>query len=338
MVSRTQQLRPEIDRIQPVRDAPNWTENLLFTMHDSAAGLAAWAHWSRVPARPTIWEGILALYLPDGELLLHRSFGSGSGPGAGAGPRPDAASSGPLTYRCIAPMRQWAVHFDGMARRTSTAEVTAGPLADGPWEPVRFEAHFEGISAAWSARGLDDQEWADQHLEQPGRITGTTLIRGRRISFDTAGFRDHSYGPRDYSAILGDAWLSGVFPSGRTVLAVVVWGHAEGAPPYVVGLVDDSGRHPVTDLRLPRLGGLDGAPAEFTAQVVTPAATSRIEVALTHLTTYTMDEPVGMTLGVRPVPDALIAAEGPARLRWDGEETDGWIERILRRNQLAPGG
>ncbi|HEX4246240.1 MAG TPA: hypothetical protein VH008_00120, partial [Pseudonocardia sp.] len=210
------------------------------------------------------------------------------------------------------------------------------PLADGPWEPVRFAADFEGMAPTWSARGLDDQEWADGHLEQPGRITGNAVLGGRELTFDTHGFRDHSYGPRDYAKILGDAWLSGVFPSGRSLLAIVVWTRGERVPPYVVGFVDDAeGRHPVTELRLPRLAGVDGSPARFTAEVVTRAGTAVIEVTMTHRTNYTMDNPVGMTLGTRSGADDLIAAEGPARLRWDGEETDGWIERFLRRDALT---
>jgi hypothetical protein len=337
-------LDPARDAIQRIREQPNWTENLLFVMYAApgADGLAAWAHWSRVPARPRLWEGILALYLPGGELLLHRSFGP-AGPGddepghGGAAGIPDGgtAGTGSLSFRSVVPLRRWSVRLDGMMRRTSTAEVSAGPLADGPWEPVRFAADFEGIAPTWSARGLDDQEWADGHLEQPGRITGSAVLGGRELTFETHGFRDHSYGPRDYAKILGDAWLSGVFPSGRSLLAIVVWTRVDGVPPYVVGFVDDaSGRHPVTELRLPRLAGVDGSPAEFTAEVVTPAGTAVIEVAMTHRTNFTMDNPVGMTLGTRSGADDLIAAEGPARLRWDSEETDGWIERFLRRDAL----
>jgi len=352
----TDHLVPAHDAIQRIRGLPNWSENLLFVMYNSGAGIAAWAHWSRVPARPQLWEAVLALYLPGGELLLHRSFGpgparspSGSDASDGSGVSdgsdgsdasdaadPGAASSGPLSFRCVEPLRRWSVRLDGMMRRTRTAEVTTGPLADGPWEPVRFEADFEGLAPTWSARGLDDQEWADGHLEQPGRITGTATVGGRDVVFDTHGFRDHSYGPRDYAKILGDAWLSGVFPSGRALLAIVVWTRTAGVPPYVVGFVDDSlGRHPVTGLRLPRLAGVDGSPTEFTAEVVTAAGTAVVEVAMTHRTNYTLDNPVGMTLGTRGGADELIAAEGPARLRWDGEEADGWIERFLRRDQLA---
>jgi hypothetical protein len=42
-----------------------------------------------------------------------------------------------------------------------------------------------------------------------------------------------------------------------------------------------------------------------------------------------------MTLGTRTGADDLIAVEGPARLRWDGEESDGRIERFWRRNELT---
>lgn len=324
----TAHLIPQHDAIQQVQVSPNWSENLLFTVNDGKTGVSVWAHWSRIPAEPELWEAVLAIYLPSGELLVHRSFGSSH--------HQDAASSGPLTFRCVQPLQRWEVAFDGMVRRTTSDELAAGPLADGPWEPARFEAEFEGVSPTWSAGGMDSQEWADGHLEQPGRIRGSVTLGERRFPIDAAGFRDHSYGPRDYSRIIGDTWLTGVFPSGRSVLALLVWTDSPEVPALTVGFVDDNhGRHAVTGLVLPRLADRGGSPHSFVAEVTTETTTARITVEQTHCATYTFDSPVGMTLGARHGSGDIVATEGPARLTWDGEVADGWIEKTLRPSEFG---
>lgn len=86
---------------------------------------------------------------------------------------------GGLTYRVIEPLKTFHVGFwNGETELDLTWEA---------WHPV---AHVELPKKTASA-----------HYEQGGRVTGTVTLRGEKISFQGTGFRDHSWGMRDMSAI-----------------------------------------------------------------------------------------------------------------------------------------
>lgn len=323
------QVAAEADLVQPVAATPGWTENLLFQVHDGAAGVAVWAHWGRIPEAPAIWEGVVAVYLPGRRLLVSRSFGRAS--------RIDEASSGPLSFRCVEPGKRWQVHFDGMARPATAEQTAAGPLTDGETERLELDLAFTGIHPLWSATGdLGGQTWAHAHLEQAGQVSGSIVHSGHRIPVQAFGFRDHSHGPRDSAALTGDTWCSGVFPSGRAFLAFEVW-QATGAS-LAKGFVWDGSR-PVDaqPIALPRLTDPHGAPRAFTLELATPVRPERIHVDQRACMTWTLDRPVGMTAGARlDARDDILLTEGPARLLWDGERADGWIEKSSRPSLFTP--
>jgi hypothetical protein len=240
---------------------------------------------------------------------------------------------------CVEPNRAWHVRFDGMARRTSTAETAAGPLPDGAVERLVVDLEFEGLHPTWSAHGaMTDQGWATAHLEQAGRITGTVACRQARHRIEGFGFRDHSYGPRDYSGLLGDTWCTGVFPDGRAVLVLHVW-QLDG-PAFAKGFVwDGDSLHPAGDSRVPRLAGRNAEPHRFELEVTTALGSERIAVEQTHCMTWTMQEPSALAAGAPPAgTDLILCTEGPARLTWDGQTADGWIEKTLRPSRFAAGG
>lgn len=314
---------PGHDRIQAVpADRPGWAENLVFQVHDAASGLAVWCHWGRMPEAPEIWEGLFALYLDGGELLVSRAFARS--------PSPDTASGGALSFRCVEPGRLWAMRFDGMARSTSTAELARGPLVDGAVEPVSVELTFTGLHPLWSAHGaMDGQTWAQAHLEQAGRISGRVDVRGRCVEIDAFGFRDHSYGPRDYSGLLGDTWCTAVFPSGRAFLTLDVW-QIEG-PSLRKGFIWDGTT--VTEavaIDPVRLSGGDGSPHAFDLQIDAGQRVERVHVVQRHCMMATMGQPSALIPGASVGDPRIYATEGPATITWDGEVAAGWIEKTIR--------
>jgi hypothetical protein len=312
----------EHDRIQAVKDTPMWAENLVFEVHDAASGLAIWCHWGRIPGHPEIWEGVIAVYLDHGELLVSRSFGRS--------PSDQTASSGPLWFRCIEPGRLWSLGFDGMARATTSAEASRGPLRDGPVERLEVELTFTALAPLWSAhRAMDEQAWANAHLEQAGRIVGALELRGRRIEIDAFGMRDHSYGPRDYSRLLGDTWCAAVFPSGRALLAIDVW-QLDG-PALSKGFVWNGVElHEARAIEPARLESADGAPHRFEFSLATPAGVERIAVEQRHCMMWTMDEPSALIPGASAGDQRIYATEGPAMITWGDERAGGWMEKTLR--------
>jgi hypothetical protein len=322
-----QDVLAEHDQIQSIPDTPGWAENCVFAVHDAAAGHSVWAHWGRMPGSPEIWEGVIAVYRPGDDLLVSRSYGRSAAA--------DTASSGPLSFRCGEANRRWELRFDGMARSATSAETFAGPLREGPVQRLGVELTFSGLHPTWSAHGaMDRQSWASAHLEQAGRVTGTLQIAGESISIDAYGFRDHSYGPRDYSHLLGDTWCTAVFPSGRAFLALHVW-QLDG-PALVKGFVwDGSALHEASDSRVPRLRTADGQPHEFALELTTPLGTEAIHVVQQHCMAWTMAEPSALLPGATIEAPTIYCTEGPALIIWADETAAGWIEKTLRPSHFG---
>jgi hypothetical protein len=102
-------------------------------------------------------------------------------------------------------------------------EFAAGPLTVRHTEPlvgvevaytgerIELDCRFAGFHDAWDfERNLDGcaPVAATNRFEQSGEIEGTLRVDGREIPFATTGHRDHSWGVRDYPAILHWKWIS----------------------------------------------------------------------------------------------------------------------------------
>src|SRR5450631_214271 len=88
---------------------PNWTEYCYFYGGDALTDFGVSIHIGRDCDDPTIFRGSMAIFLPDGEMLVAMYRGrdvSKYGPGAG-----------PLRVRCVEPMRVWMAEFDGLVHR-----------------------------------------------------------------------------------------------------------------------------------------------------------------------------------------------------------------------------
>lgn len=311
----------DIDAIQEIRELPGWSENLVVQVWDARAGISIWAHWGRIPGHPTIWEGIITCYLPGGEILTGRSFGSSA--------LPDAASSGLATAYCVEPSRRWRVEFAGMVRRTTSHDVARGPLGDGDVEFLEVELDFVGLHPVWSAgEHMSDADWASCHLEQGGRFTGTVRHRNGEAVIDAVGFRDHSHGPRDFSMLLADTWVTAVFPSGTVMSGLGVW-PLTGDPVQMGFVWDGATMHEVRGVDVPQLADPSGLPRDSQVCLMTASATQVCQVSMTHCMTYSFQEPAGMILGATD-DGKVIVTEGPAEVRWRDESTTGWFEKNYR--------
>ena len=319
---------PADDLLHAPPGVPGWSENLQLVANDG--DIAFYMHFSRMVEDPGIWEGILVTYLPGGALRASRAFARDPGTGA--------ASSGQLTFEPVEPLRRWRLRFDGMARVLHREESAAGPLAEGPVEPLAVALEVECSTPPWgvgsehgggaTADALHGQGWARVHFEQAVRVVGELRRGGSGTPFDGVGMRDHSFGPRDYGGIRREAWANAVFPSGRAFCAL--WVEMQGAPPFLHGFVWTGDElHAMSSLDVPPLASALGDPAEYIVRFTSAAGDAEAEGRMWHSMALTLERPSRMPLGAFPT--GAVMVEGPASYRWDGEQGDGWIERIYFR-------
>jgi hypothetical protein len=313
---------PALDRIQaPARDIANWSENINLAVHSGRDEVGVYTHLSRMVGGPDLWEGVIAVYLPDRELLVSRSFGRGTSP--------DEASSGNLTWAVHEPFERWFMRFDGMARRIERADAAVAYVADEPTEVLGVDLHVEAAGPVWSlehALGVrNEHSFGSLHLQQAVRVHGEIRARGGTLALDHVAIRDHSAGARDYAHLLGDHWATCPLPDGRILSALYLW-QTEGAQSISTGfLVDGDALHPISDVTIERLASVAGDPLQLGMDFDGPGGRTHLDISLQHSMVFTLTEPIGMPLGTDG--SGLITVQGPARYRLNGKETFGWLER-----------
>jgi hypothetical protein len=118
-------------------------------------------------------------------------------------------------------------------------------------DDVRFDATFTGLHEAFPySRNADGcpSAIADDRFEQSCRVTGSLVLPGHTITFDTTGHRDHSWGTRDWDAIQDWKWISGQSDDG-TVFNVMA-AHVRGETTHHGYVVRRGHLVPVTGTRV----------------------------------------------------------------------------------------
>lgn len=195
--------------VKNLPDDPAFRENYCFWGYDRERAVGFWVHMGRWPLDNRIWREQVLVYLPDGDYLVHRAWGlreSDRGP-----------ASALLDLVCVAPGKQWQLRYRGPARRTTTAEVHAGGLMEGPQALLDMSITFSSTLPMWDlSKDIGNQDWASSHMEQNGRVTGSFEYAGESVKMDGFGWRDHSRGPRNMSAHYRHVFINGNLPENRT--------------------------------------------------------------------------------------------------------------------------
>jgi hypothetical protein len=337
----------------------NWTEYCYFLGYCGQSRTGATIHIGRHSIDTRIWRGTLGIYLPDGDLLVAKYFGrDGSDRGPGAGP---------LQVRCIEPMRLWSVEFDGLAERVTRPAIMNAVHKDSPAELARFYLLFEAAAPLWDLGrsnmaqqmilitdekvSIGQKESHLHHWEQICWVRGEVSVGGKTYPVNGTGVRDHSHGPRDYTAILGNHWLNVVFPSGKAMMLqatrvgdnFIRGGYIfrnDGSPLEVVKLLehpfvgDKDTAHksiaadPLTDPRCKSLGWV----------IQTKRGKEEITGELLHAmgTTYLKPNYELVGTDIARVNGGSQLSESPCVYKWDGETGLGMAERITLMEHLRP--
>ena len=179
------------DSPHPSGDDPLWQESALFCWRDAASGIAGFWRLGHEPNVSAL-NSCFGLFSDDG--LRFRSNVTGV-----------ALSPGDRRDHYFGWGAQLGVQFDGgsTARIHADFEECSASLVFDDFHP-RFNYH--AVAAPFSSL-----TGASNHYEVSGRVTGSVRLGGREFVIDALGYRDRSWGRRDWSTSRGTRWWPCVF-------------------------------------------------------------------------------------------------------------------------------
>jgi hypothetical protein len=324
----------EHELLHPVQhDVPHWSETMFFQIWSPDNGVGIFIHIGRWPGDLDLWWAQVIAMLPDGELLVDRSWGRAVD---NRGP-----ATGNLRVECVEPLHKWRVNFDGAGEPTNLEQMARGPVGSGRAAALKFSVELEAAAPVWDmhgALGFDNLSWAAFHHTQGFRAVGSMSSEGRDWAVAGVAYRDHSSGPRHFEDFGGLHFFVMVFPeSGRVVNALVNW-RRHGEIDHRVVTIQQDGRCEIgSEVKLTGLADL------------ATHAPHRVEISIGGETPrqYTADWLHGYTLSLLEPnlnvngaahgeeADPLLVTQGAFRVTADDGEI-GWgvIERDYRVSML----
>ncbi len=235
---------PQLDLLHPVQhDTPHWSETHFFHVWSPDEGVGLFLHTGRWPGDLDLWWAQTIALLPDGELLVDRSWGRS--------PDNRGPATGNLHLTCEEPLRKWKIRFDGAGEITNLRRmVEEGPAGAGPARAFQADIELNAAAPVWDmgvAMGapqaqIENLSWASTHFTQGFTAKGELRAGDRSWTIDGTGIRDHSSGPRDVSELGGLGFWVVVFPEvGRVVNGLVNW-KPDGNVDHRVATVFEDGR------------------------------------------------------------------------------------------------
>jgi len=310
-------------------DIENWSENSFFFVWDPQDRVGVFIHTGRCPDDLDLWWAQTYAYLPDGQLIVDRSWG-----------RPTdnrGASTGNLTIRCEEPLKRWTLRFDGAGEQTNTAAMGRGLGGSGAALPMRFEVECTALGPVWdmyAAIGMTDAPFGTIHHEQTFTTTGKLTVGGRTWGLNGVACRDRSMGPRDVSPIGGDAFFHLMFPkSRRSVQGLVVWDRDDNVQLRTMSIHEGDQTEILTEGTITGAEDAAGAPTELELRIQCIDATELVLPGqVLHCATMSIIDPNTNVNGTpTQADDPLVFSEAAVTFTWpDGEIGYGHLERGCR--------
>lgn len=327
---------PAFDLLHAVPEGiPGWSETMFFHVWSPADQVGVFIHVGRWPDDLDLWWAQVIALLPNGELLVDRSWGRAQDE---RGP-----ATGNLRVACLEPLRRWRLTFDGAGEVTNLESMTAGPAGAGPARAFGFEVELEAAAPVWdlhTALGIDGLAWASAHHTQGFRAAGWLRSAGHRWSLDGVAHRDHSSGPRDVGGLGGLHFFFVVFPgAGRVVNGLVNW-RRDGRVDHRTYAVQEAGLCETgTEVRVTGLESFVSHKPRHLSMTLGRADGSvyAMDAEWLHGYTLTLLEPNENINGVdlSSQDDPLIITQGTVRVvAPDGEVGYGVVERDYRPSML----
>ncbi len=323
----------------PPADQPGWSETMYFHVWSVEHGVGVFVHVGRWPDDLDLWWVQTIAMLPDGRLLVDRSWGRALD---NRGP-----ATGNLRIMCVEPLRRWRLQFDGAGEATDLLAMSTRPVGAGPAQPFAFDVELTAAAPVWDmgrALGapepkIDELSWAAFHHTQGFHADGELRVAGERTSLRGVAHRDHSSGLRDVSRLGGLNFFVVVFPeSGRVANGLVNW-RSDGTVDHRVFTVFEQGTCETgSDVRVTGLESFQThQPHQMSITMARETGPSRMRAEWLHGYTMTFLSPNENIIGVdlASQPDPLIIAQSTVRVVGpDGDVGYGVIERDYRPSML----
>ncbi|MFM8411031.1 MAG: hypothetical protein ACKOCT_12205 [Alphaproteobacteria bacterium] len=188
-------ISPGDDRPHPPGPEVQWSESCSFWLHDPGSGLAGSL---RVALRPNegMMDAGLHFWLPDGGFVATRHVST---------PSADAVrfEVGDARLEVVEPLRRWRLLHDGPAHSLDSAADAGDREA---WHHSRverliveldFAAETDAVGFSETGAGVPSPR---EGFEQAGAWTGLVQVSGAAFEIAGHGFRERSWGLRDWQA------------------------------------------------------------------------------------------------------------------------------------------
>ena len=255
---------------KPNREIPKWSETRWNGCWSPESGAGLYTHKGRFRKDLDIWWVQTVAYLPDGKLVVDRSFGR----------QPDDAFIRTGSFELAQKENGWTSTFDGSGELTTTEELAAAPRGAGaPSAAMKWEVSAEGREAVWDLKGGGEsieEQAGDSHIQQAYETTGSLTVDGETYSLDGVGYKDHSSGVRKWDGYDSHNFVMVHMPDWRGHLIQM---HTTGAeqPPPVGAFFRDGEEHRLEAFDMPIATDAFGGPNEHEL-TVTPVGGDQIKL------------------------------------------------------------
>ncbi len=219
-------LEPTDEYMHPLEAASNFNESMYFNCYDPEARVGGFLRLGN-RANEGYAELTTCLYLPDGRVAFVYK-------------RPeiannDAFDAGGTRFEVVTPFEELRTTYTGKVCLLDEPLQMADPrraFTENPWDECEVEWTHRGVSPMYGGEPVNDDGsaleqdhsggFARGHYEQHMSVSGRIRVGSDEWQVDGFGLRDHSWGPRFWSAPWYYRWLTANFgPDFGFVVSVI---------------------------------------------------------------------------------------------------------------------
>jgi len=196
------------DALQKPTDPENFNDSFYFTGHDFNGSFVITRLGFRSSGHTELWFD--CNFSESGRVSFKVKNES----------RGEGISYGPLEYICLEPTKKWKIVFQGKADVSGTEkDVSFEAVFDAVSRVIDFKKDADHLSLArylakekWSLKWFRKlKDLSQVHTEQAGRLKGFIEYDNKKETFDLMSVRDHSFGTRDWKAMIRHLWVTVLF-------------------------------------------------------------------------------------------------------------------------------